>query len=199
MRYRKKRISIPEPRKGVGVRYTYEELYEEYWPIFHSRYNSALGDHWLAEDLAQEAMARVFRYWNRIQWDKLTGALGVIVNHVRYDYLRANFNRVDRDFYEDRLEFDHHDEGITDPLRMLIISRGMTAVDDFVPVLKESDRELFLDYYTRDIQIDELCERHNKTSNNIYVCLHRIRKVFFECYSAYDLIPDERWFNGLEN
>ncbi|MGL5564163.1 MAG: RNA polymerase sigma factor [Plesiomonas sp.] len=194
--YRRKRITIPAPRKLVPSEYTYEELYEEYWDRIQHLYHQSGIDYHDAEDLAQEALIRVWRYWNRIQWDKLGGAIAVIVNNVRYDYIRGNFDKPDKEFYEDTLEFESHDDGITDPLRKLVIERAGDAVNDFTEVLRDKDREIFLDFYTRDIDIDEMCEKYGMKRTHIYVQLHRIRDLLHECFDAYDIIPSGYWSYG---
>lgn len=195
--YRRKRITVPAPRKADPSTYTYEELYAEYWDRLHILYSYSIRDYHDAEDLAQEALVRIWRYWDRIQWNKLGGAIAVIVNNVRYDYVRGNFDKPDKEFYEDTLEFESHDDGITDPLRKLIIERAADAVNEFTGVLKDKDREIFLDFYTRDMDIEDLCQKYGMKRTHIYVQLHRIRELLHECFDAYDLIPEGCWTYGL--
>lgn len=191
--YKKKRITVPQPRQST---YTYEELYNEFWGKFQALFAYSIKDYHMGEDLAQEVMIRVWRYWDRIQWDKLAGALGVIVNNVRYDYLKDNFDKPDKNFYEDELEFDHHDSGITDPLRKLIIERAADVVQEFAEALKEKDREIFLDFYTRDFDIDDLCNKYGMKKTHVYVQLFRIRDLLLFCTEDYDLLPEGDWNNG---
>ncbi len=193
--YKKKRISVPSPRKDPST-YTYDELYKEYWPALQKLFMYSIGDYHTAEDLAQLVMIRVWRYWDRLQWDKLAGAIGVIANNVRYDYLKANFDRPDKEFYEDELEFDCHDNGISDPIRKLVVERAADAVVDFTEILKDKDREFFLDFYIHDIDLNDLCEKHSIKRPHVYVRLHRIRELLFECFEAYDLLPDGEWNRG---
>lgn len=191
--YKKKRITVPQPRKST---YTYEELYNEFWAKFQTLFSYSIKDYHMGEDLAQEVMIRVWRYWDRIQWDKLAGALGVIANNVRYDYLKDNFDKPDKNFYEDELEFDHHDNGITDPLRRLIIERAADVVQEFSEALKEKDRDIFLDFYTRDFDIDDLCNKYGMKKTHVYVQLFRIRDLLLFCTEDYDLLPEGDWNNG---
>lgn len=194
--YRRKRITVPAPKRDDPSTYTYELLYEEYWDRLHILYSYSIQDYHDAEDLAQEALIRIWRYWDRIQWNKLGGAIAVIVNNVRYDYVRGNFDKPDKEFYEDTLEFESHDEGITDPLRKLVIERAADAVNEFTGVLRDKDREIFLDFYTRDMDIEDLCQKYGMKRTHIYVQLHRIRELLHECFDAYDLIPDGYWNYG---
>ncbi|MGL5015037.1 MAG: RNA polymerase sigma factor [Bacteroidales bacterium] len=196
VQYRRKRITIPAPRKLDTSTYTYEELYDEYWGRIQMLFAHSGIDWHDAEDLAQESLFRVWKYWNRIQWDKVSGAIAVIVNNVRYDYLRGNFDKPDKEFYEDTIEFESHDEGITDPLRKLVIERAADAVNEFTEVLRDKDREIFLDFYTRDIDIEEMCEKYGMKRTHIYVQLHRIRDLLHECFDAYDIIPNGYWNYG---
>ncbi|UZV39660.1 RNA polymerase ECF sigma factor [Trabzonvirus APT65] len=191
--YKKKRITVPQPRQST---YTYEQLYDEFWGKFQALFAYSIKDYHMGEDLAQEVMIRVWRYWDRIQWDKLAGALGVIVNNVRYDYLKDNFDKPDKNFYEDELEFDHHDSGITDPLRKLIIERAADVVQEFAEALKNEDREIFLDFYTRDFDIDDLCNKYGMKKTHVYVKLFRIRDLLLFCTEDYDLLPEGDWNNG---
>lgn len=191
--YKKKRITVPQPRQSS---YTFDELYNEFWGKFQTLFAYSIKDYHMGEDLAQEVMIRVWRYWDRIQWDKLAGALGVIVNNVRYDYLKDNFDKPDKNFYEDELEFDHHDNGITDPLRRLIIERAADVVQDFAEALKEKDRDIFLDFYTRDFDIDDLCNKYGMKKTHVYVQLFRIRDLLLFCTEDYDLLPEGDWNNG---
>lgn len=191
--YKKKRIIVPQPKRES---YTYEELYEEFWPRFQTLFTLSIKDYHTGEDLAQEVMIRVWRYWDRIQWDKLAGALGVIANNVRYDYLKENFDKPDKNFYEDELEFDHHDSGITDPLRKLIIERAADVVQEFAEALKNEDKEIFLDFYTRDFDIDDLCSKYGMKKTHVYVKLFRIRDLLLFCTEDYDLLPEGDWNNG---
>lgn len=194
--YRRKRITVPAPKKDDPSTYTYDELYAEYWDRLHILYSYSIQDYHDAEDLAQEALIRIWRYWDRIQWNKLGGAIAVIVNNVRYDYVRGNFDKPDKEFYEDTLEFESHDDGITDPLRKLVIERAADAVNEFTGVLRDKDREIFLDFYTRDMDIEDLCQKYGMKRTHIYVQLHRIRELLHECFDAYDLIPDGYWNYG---
>ncbi|MGL5965146.1 MAG: RNA polymerase sigma factor [Fusobacteriaceae bacterium] len=194
--YKRKWITVPAPRKADPRTYTYEELYEEYWPALHKLYYYSVRDFHEAEHLAQEAMFKVWRYWDRLQWDKLGGAIGRIANNVRYDYLRGNFEKPDKEFYDDVLEFESHDEGVTDPLRKLIIERAADCVEEFSDGLKDKYREIFLDFYTRDMDIAEICEKHKMQRGNIYTHLHRIRTMLGESFGMYDLIPDGYWNRG---
>lgn len=194
--YRRRRITVPAPKKADPSTYTFEELYEEYWDRLHMLYFQSIKDYHDAEDLAQEALIRVWRYWDRLQWNKLGGAIAVIVNNVRYDYVRGNFDKPDKEFYEDTFEFESHDEGITDPLRKLIIERAADAVNDFTEILRDKDKEIFLDFYTRDMGIEDLCVKYGMKRTHIYVQLYRIRDLLHECFDAYDLIPEGHWNYG---
>lgn len=196
--YRKKRITVPAPKKADPSTYTYEELYEEYFKKLHMLFYSSIQDYHDAEDLTQNTLIRVWRYWDKIQWDKLGGAIGTIANNVRYDYVRGHFDKPDKAFYEDVLDFESHDDGITDPLRKLVIERAGDAVHEFTEILRDKDREIFLDFYTRDMVIGDLCEKYGMKRTHLYVQLHRIRDLLHECFDAYDLIPDERWSYGLD-
>ena len=188
-----RRLVIPAPKQET---YTYDELYAEYWPAIHRLFYYAFDDYHEAEDLTQEVIIRIWKFWNRIQWDKLSGAIAVIVNNVRIDHGRDKLNKVDKDFYDSELEFECHDEGITDPLRLLVIERARTAIEEFTEVLRDKDKELFLDYYTRDVSMDELVEKHGMKRTHIHVRLFHIRKLLFECYASYDLLPDGDFNRG---
>lgn len=186
--YKKKRIKVHTPRQEE---YTFEELYKEYWPVLQKAYSSVAGYH-EAEDMAQEAMLRIWRYWDRIQWDKLEGVVGTIANHVRYDYLYKNFDKPDKEFYEDVLEFECHDVGIQDPLRTVIADQAFDWVSTFLEVLDGMDRYLFVSFYLENVTIEEMSEKSKLRKSHIYVQLHRIRELLKECYERYDIIPDGR-------
>lgn len=198
MSYKKKRISVPSPKQDP-FNYTFDTLYKEYWGPLQKLFYQSIGDYHMAEDLAQMVLIRVWRYWDRLQWDKLAGAIGTIANNVRYDYLKANFDKPDKDFYEDSLEFECHDEGINDPVRKLVIERAANAVVAFTGILRDKDREFFLDFYLRDCDLDHLCEKHGIKRPHVYVRLHRIRELLFECFESYDLLPDGEWNRGTSS
>lgn len=189
---RSRRITIPRQKRQE---YTYEQLYAEYWGPIQKLFFMNIKDYHDAEDLTQEVMIRVWKYWDRIQWNKLTGALAVIVNNVKYDYVVGNYDKPDKFQMDDDLEFEAHDEGITDPLRKLVIERAADAVREFIGVLGEKDREVFLDFYTRDYEIEELCDKYKTKRSNIYVQLYRIRELLLCCFERYDLLPDGDWNN----
>lgn len=194
--YNMRWIVLPAPKQDP-YSYTFEELYSEYWGTFHKLYFYSIKDWHEAEDLAQITMIKIWRYWDRLQWNKLAGAMATIVNCVRHDWVSQKLSRYEDDFSSDELEFDKHDEGITDPLRTLIVGRAMDAVQDFLGVLDIDEKELFLDFYTRSKSIDEVCEDRNIQRSNAYVQLHRIRDLLSECFERYDLVPEGRVNYGI--
>lgn len=196
--YKRRRITTPKPRKKDWSTYTYREVDDEFRKRLHMLFYYNIRDWHEAEDLTQETLLRIWKYWPKIQFEKLSSVIGVITNNVRFDYMRGHFDKPDKEFYEDVLEFECHDEGITDPLRKLIVERAADSIGEFTEVLRDKEREIFLDFYTRDMVISDLCEKYKMSRNNIYVHLHRVRELLHECFSAYDLIPDERWTFGLE-
>lgn len=191
--YKKKRITIPNPKQAV---YTYEEFYKEYWDAFHRSFYGMFKDYHIAEDLAQEAMARILIYWPKIQMDKIGGAAAVIVNNVRYDHLAKNFDKPDKTFYEDLLEFEQHDEGISDPVRLAINEEAYIAINEFANVLEDRDRDIFLDFYASSLEIDEICEKYAMKRGGVYVHLYRIREFLNKCFERYDLIPAGSYNSG---
>lgn len=167
-----KRISAPTPKKES---YTYEELYEEFWKPLQKQFYYMEKDYHLAEDLAQETLLRIWQYWDRIQWDKLGGVIGTIANNVRYGYVRREFDRVDTEMYDNVLEFECHDNGLTDPVRELLADEASSFVQKAFETLKEAERELFTDVYLRNLTTKDVASKYGMSSNNIYVSLHRIR------------------------
>lgn len=189
-----KRVIIPEPKHNpVTHKYTYDELYAEYWEKLHRQFSMSIDDWHLAEDLTQEVMLRVLKFWDRIQWDKLTGAIGTIANNVRYDYLNERTNKVDKDSYDDMFEFEQHDEGITDPVRLLVTEQAIKGVDGFLKSLKDKDKDVFVDFYLNNMEITEVCDKHNMKRNHVYVQLFRIRELLNDEFRKMDIIPDGGW------
>lgn len=188
--YNMRWITLPAPKKEDPFDYTFDELYSEYWGTFHKLYFYSIKDWHEAEDLAQITMIKIWRYWDRIQWNKLAGAMATIVNCVRHDHVTQKLSKMEDDFSSFELEFDSHDEGVTDPLRTMITERAMSAVNEFLGVLDGDEKELFLDFYTRSKTIDEVCEEHKIKRTNAYVQLHRIRELLTECFERYDLVPE---------
>lgn len=167
-----KRISVPVPKKDS---YTFEELYKEFWGPLQKQFFYVEKDHHLAEDLAQETLLRVWQYWDRIQWDKLGGVMGTIANNVRYGYVRKEFDRVDTELYDNVLEFECHDDGLTDPIREILSDESSNFVQQAFENLKESEKGLFTDVYLRNLETKDVAKKYKMSVNNIYVSLHRIR------------------------
>ena len=195
--FSKKRIIIPAPRKEDPYSYTYDELYKEYWPILQKLFYYSIQNYEDAEDLAQIAMIKIWRYWDNIQWDKLAGAIGVIANNVKFDYLRDDVDLNKMVYVEDHLELEYHDEGILDPLRLLIIERAADELADFTKVLKYRDAMLFLDFYTTNMTPDEVCEKHDVPKKHMYVQLHRIKEKLNSRIEGLDIIPEGGWMYGV--
>jgi len=172
-----RKISLPNPKK---TQYTYDELYKEYWKNIQLAFFFSERDWHIAEDLAQETMLRVWSYWDRIQWDKLGGAIGTIANNVRYRHLQKEFDRVDIESYDDILEFESHDEGITDPLREVLNDENAKVIQEAFSRLSESDAELFADIYLRNLKTSEVAEKHKTSVGNVFVRLYRVRGILSE-------------------
>lgn len=180
-----RRISAPIPKKE---RYeTFEELYEEFWDPLHKQFYYMDKDFHLAEDMAQETMLRVWQYWDRLQWDKLGGAIGTIANRVRYGQMRKEMGRPDDQLYDDILEFECHDEGITDPVREVMNHQASEIISGIFDKLREEERELFSDVYLRNLSIAEVAEKHEITKPHVYVKLYRIRDQLIGRLDRYDI------------
>lgn len=182
-----KRISAPSPKR---TSYTFEQLYEEYWDALQKQFYYMEKDYHLAEDLAQETLLRVWQYWDRIQWDKLGGVIGTIANNVRYGYVRKEFDRVDTELYDNVLEFECHDEGITDPIRELLSDETSKFVQNAFDNLKDEERELFTDIYLKNLETKDVAKKFKMTPNNLYVSLHRIRNRLVENLEEVNIIPE---------
>lgn len=195
--FSKKRIIIPAPRKEDPSTYTYEELYQEYWPILQKLYFYSIQDYEDAEDLAQIAMTKVWKYWKHLQWDKLAGAIGVIANNVKYDYLRDDIDLNKSFCVEDTFDIEYHDEGLLDPLRLLIIDRAADNLEEFTKILSARDARMFLDFYTTNMSPDEVCEKHDVPKKHMYVQLHRIREKLNAYTEELDIVPDGGWMYGV--
>ena len=170
-----KRVSLRPPKKEA---YNFEELYEEYWKQLHTQFYLLEKDYQLAEDLAQETMLRVWQYWDRIQWDKLYGAIATIANNVRFGYMRKHLNRVDTQSYDETdgiFEFECHDNGITDPMRQILQDEASDHVEKALKRLTEDEIMLFSDMYLRSYDIKALTDKYKMSKTNIYVKLHRVR------------------------
>lgn len=169
-----KRIIAPMPKKE-GRYESFDEFYKEYWDALRNQFYYTERDFHLAEDLAQETLLRIWQYWDRLQWDKIAGAVGTIANNVRYGYIRKEFDRPDKDLYDNILEFECHDEGITDPLRDILNNEASGYVQKAFEKIKEEDKSIFSDVYLRNIETKDVAKKHGITLNLIYVRLHRIR------------------------
>ncbi|BBU72759.1 RNA polymerase sigma factor [Cronobacter phage vB_CsaP_009] len=183
-----KRVIAPEPKKKG--RYSFEELYTEYWKPLRDQFYFTERDFHLAEDLAQETLLRVWLYWDRIQWDKLTGAIGTIANNVRYGYVRKEFDRPDKEIYDNILDFESHDDGITDPIRDILNDESSKFIQMAFNRLKDDDKELFTDIYLRNTDTKEVAKKHGITLNFVYVRLHRIRNSLVSTLERYDISFD---------
>ncbi|QDH46526.1 putative RNA polymerase ECF sigma factor [Aeromonas phage LAh_9] len=170
-----RRVSLRPPKRQE---YTFEELYDEYWQQLHTQFYSLEKDFQLAEDLAQESMLRVWQYWDRIQWDKLSGAIGTIANNVRFGYMRKYLNRVDTQSYDETdgiFEFECHDNGITDPMRQMLQNEASDHVEKALKRLTDEEMSLFSDMYLRNFDIKDLTIKYKMSKTNVYVRLHRVR------------------------
>lgn len=182
-----RRISAPTPKK---TSYTFNELYEEYWDPLQKQFFYMERDYHLAEDLAQETLLRIWQYWDRIQWDKLGGVIGTIANNVRYGYVRKEFDRVDTELYDNVLEFECHDEGITDPLRDVLNNEASTFVQVAFNKLKDVEKELFSDIYLRNLETKDVAKKHKISVGHVYVRLHRIRNQLVDSLERHDISVD---------
>jgi len=170
-----RRVSLPTAKKKD---YTYEELYIEYTPHLIKSFYAMENDYHLAEDLAQETMYRVWQYWDRIQWDKLEGIIGTIANHTRFGYMRKFLNRVDTESYdieEGIYEFECHDEGLSDPLRVLLLEQSLDETLKCVEKLCKKEKQMFVDAYIEGMDVHELMDKYKNTKVAIYVRLFRMR------------------------
>ncbi|QQG33663.1 RNA polymerase ECF sigma factor [Cronobacter phage A24] len=180
-----KRLSAPVPKKEHYK--DFDELYREYWAPLQKQFFYMEKDYQLAEDLAQETMIRVWQYWDRIQWDKLGGVIGTIANNVRYGYVRKEFDRVDTEMYDNILDFECHDEGLTDPIRDVLNNEASTFVQYAFEKLKPQERELFTDVYLKNLKTKDVAKKHGMTTGHIYVQLFRIRTQLVTNLEKHDI------------
>lgn len=184
--FRKKRISVPAPQKDS---YSYEELYTEYWPILVSLFKRTIPDPDESEDLAQLTMIRVWIYWDKIQWDKLENVIGVIANGIKCDYMNKRHTQSFIEFESDELEFEGYSDGITDPMRALVNSQLDEVFNSiFLHIDKARDREVFLDYYVKELDIEQLCDKHKITRNHAYLIFHKCRNIVRDAFDYEDFI-----------
>ena len=170
-----RRVSLPAPKKD---NYTFEEVYMEYSKHLYTSFYALERDHHIAEDLTQETLFRIWQYWDRIQWDKLVGIIGTIANHTRFGYMRKHLNRVDTESYdveEGMYEFEMHDEGLTDPLRELMLDQALEETFSCVEKLCPKEQEIFYDTYIEGLDVHQLMEKYKNSKVAIYVRLFRIR------------------------
>lgn len=180
-----KRISTPNPSKSYYS--TFEEFYSEMWGPLQKRFFYSEKDHQTSEDLAQETMIRVWKYWDRIDWTKINGAFATIANNARWGYQRKDFNRVDTEKYDNVLEYESDDDGIEDPIKKLLNSESYHYVKKALGELTDDERELFKDRYLRNLTLDQVVSIHGITRNNLYVKLFRIRDKIKVCLNKVDI------------
>lgn len=182
-----RRVSLPLPKK---TDYTFDELYKEYWKHLHTQFYLLEKDYHIAEDLAQETMLRVWQYWDRIQWDKLAGIIGTIANNVRFGYMRKYLNRVDTQSYDETegiFEFECHDNGITDPMRVVLQNEASAHVEKSMNKFSDFDKDLFNDMYLCNMSIHDMIAKHKMSKTNIYVKLFRIRAKMLEYLKRHEI------------
>lgn len=180
-----RRVSAPAPKKTHYE--TFDEVYNEFWAPLQKQFFYMERDYHLAEDLAQETLLRIWQYWDRIQWDKLGGVIGTIANNVRYGYVRKEFDRVDTELYDNVLEFECHDDGITDPLRDVLNNEASTFIQYAFNKLKDSEKELFSDIYLRNLETKDVAKKHSISVGHVYVRLHRIRNQLTDNLERFDI------------
>lgn len=184
-----RRISAPNPKRDHYE--NFDVLYKEMWSPLQKQFFYMEKDYQLAEDLAQETMLRVWLYWDRIQWDKLGGVVGTIANNVRFGYVRKEFDRVDTEMYDNILDFEHHDDGINDPIRELLGNEDSGFVQLSFSKLKESERELFSDIYLRNLDTKQVAKKHGISVGHVYVRLHRVRNQLIDSLEKYEVTVEE--------
>lgn len=180
-----RRLSAPTPKKNNYK--DFDELYREYWGPLQKQFFYMEKDYQLAEDLAQETMLRVWQYWDRIQWDKLGGILGTIANSVRYGYVKKQFDRVDTEKYDNILDFECHDEGLTDPIRDVLNNEASGFIQYAFDRLKENERDLFSDIYLKNMTTKEVASKHKMATGHVYVQLFRIRSKLVNNLEKHDI------------
>lgn len=182
-----RRVSLPNQKLK---KYTYEELYSEYWEQLFKQFYSLEKDFHIAEDLAQETMMRIWIYFDRVQMDKVSGIVGTIANNTRFDYMRKYLNRVDTQSYDETegiLEFACHDEGLTDPLRALLQNEAGFHIDKILITFTDFEKDIFADMYLRNMKIDSITDKYKMTRTNVYVKLFRIRNKFVEMLKPFGI------------
>lgn len=191
---RRVRIVIPPQKRET---YDYTSLYLEFWKPVHKQFTYLIKDPWESEDLAQEVFERLIRYWDNIQMDKVTGLLATVATNVLYDFTSGRLNKPNnREYVEAFMDFDMHDEGITDPLRKLVSERAAEAISVISKYFPERDRNIFLSKYTQNLSTKEIAKAHGVKDNYVHVILFNMRKEVIAHLDGLDLAPEERWDYG---
>lgn len=185
-----RKFHIPQPKQQE---YDFTGLYREYYKPMVKQFYSHLGNHEDAEDVAQDFFEKFLKYWKNIQWDKLTGLMAIVARNVKYDHLRKIKGRPDNVEMDNELEFECHDEGISDPIRLLVRNRSVDIVSEAAAVLEGQDRDIFMDFYFNSMASEEICEKYGIKKGKFYDCTHRIRRILRKKFKGRDFAPDGSW------
>lgn len=185
-----RKFHIPQPKQQT---YDFTELYKEFYSPMLKQFYAHLGNIQDAEDVTQDLFEKILKYWPRIQWDKLTGLLAILARNVKYDHLKRLKERPDSVGMDNELEFECHDEGISDPIRLLVKNRSVDIVAEASSVLTGQDRDIFTDFYFNSMHSEEICEKYNIKKGKFYDCTHRIRRILRKKFKGRDFAPDGSW------
>lgn len=188
----KRYVSIPPVSKPVN---NITDLYLEMHDNLVKAFSRTLTDAEFAEDLSHDVFEKLLRYPPQ-SWDKIEALVATIANCLRADFNKDRYSSGDTQFIDDILEFECHDEGITDPMRLMVIAEARLVIDEFIATLSPKHQGIFTDYYFNDFDIQDLVDKHGSTRKSISTELRRMRKKFEMKFGEYDLVPEETWIAG---
>lgn len=185
-----RRVVAPDPEKES---YTYEELYKEYWPKLHLAFYGIMKDWHVAEDLAQDTLFQLWRYWDRIHWARLSGVIGLTANSAMRMHMRKERMQVPCDDDVDVLEYEQENEDcIYDPVKLLLQAEHLELTEERIRSLLGGVNYLvFCKYYIENKSVDEICDTLSVKKSAIYVRLKRIRDRL-----AYGIIEEDDDYHG---
>lgn len=192
---RRIRVVIPDAKR-VGedrINYSLDELFREYQRVLTTRFRFLTGDLRDGEDLCQNVFERLTKNWAKADLMRIEAFLAVIAHTVYCDWLREQSHKPPLDEVDDVLEYDYHDKGVMDPMRILLNDRNMEEIIELSSLFTDRQKEVFQLFFLDEMSGREVAEATGINKATIYSVVDSIRKLVHEHCNTPAKIEELSW------
>lgn len=131
-----------------------------------------------AEDVTQEVFLRLWRYWDRVDRDRMAAWVMRVTHNCCIDWIRSKKTSVLQQ--RSRVDVDalvSNADGDSDPESQYVLTEEQKVLLDAMETLPEKTKSMLLLHYFQGLKYEEIGEILDTKVSTVKVAVHRGRKV----------------------